>query len=138
MVQQAKDQGARCLTGGASPSGWFVEPTIFVDVSQSMNIMQEEVFGPVVAVASFKTTEEAISKANDSCYGLDSGVFTADVKESIAVAKGLSAGTVWVNCYNAISHQLPFGGYKQSGSGKDLGEAAVEEFTQLKTIRFML
>ncbi|KAM0544114.1 hypothetical protein ACHAPJ_011996 [Fusarium lateritium] len=138
MIENAKSQGATCATGGTSPGGWFIEPTIFRDVSQSMEIMQEEVFGPVVAVASFKDMDDALNKAHDTCYGLASAVFTADIKTGIRVAKELQAGSVWVNCYNQITHALPFGGYRQSGNGKDLGSEALDEFLQTKTVRFML
>ena len=138
MIENAKSQGAVCASGGHSPEGWFVEPTIFRDVKQSMDIMREEVFGPVVAVAPFKDVADVLKMAHDTCYGLAAAVFTSDIKQGIRMAKGLEAGTVWVNCYNMISHQLPFGGYKQSGNGKDLGEEAIAEFTQTKAVRFML
>lgn len=136
MIETAKAEGAVCVTGGKSSSGWFIEPTIFRDVRQDMTIMKEEIFGPVVAVAPFKTKEDALSMANDTCYGLAAGVFTANIKEALFLAKGMEVGTVWVNCYNALTHQLSFGGFKQSGNGKDLGQAAIEEFTQTKTVRF--
>ncbi|EXJ86747.1 hypothetical protein A1O3_03701 [Capronia epimyces CBS 606.96] len=135
IIQEAKAEGAVCIAGGKSPYGWFVEPTIFKDVKSTMKIAREEVFGPVVVVAPFDDEGEAIQMANDSCYGLAAGVFTSDIKEAIRITKGVAAGTVWVNCYNAISHQLPFGGYKQSGIGKDLGQASVDEFSQVKTVR---
>ncbi|KAI8235710.1 Aldehyde dehydrogenase [Colletotrichum sp. SAR 10_86] len=138
MIENAKTQGAICATGGRSPSGWFIEPTIFRDVKMDMEIAREEVFGPVVAVASFRDEEEALAMAHDTCYGLAAAVFTSDIKQGIKMAKELEAGTVWVNCYNKISHALPFGGYRQSGNGKDLGEDAIYGFTQLKTIGIML
>ncbi|KAI8174300.1 Aldehyde dehydrogenase [Colletotrichum sp. SAR 10_77] len=138
MIEKAKTQGAICATGGRSPSGWFIEPTIFRDVKMDMEIAREEVFGPVVAVASFRDEEEALAMAHDTCYGLAAAVFTSDIKQGIKMAKELEAGTVWVNCYNKISHALPFGGYRQSGNGKDLGEDAIYGFTQLKTVGIML
>ncbi|KAI8317689.1 Aldehyde dehydrogenase [Colletotrichum sp. SAR11_240] len=138
MIEKAKTQGAICATGGRSLSGWFIEPTIFRDVKMDMEIAREEVFGPVVAVASFRDEEEALAMAHDTCYGLAAAVFTSDIKQGIKMAKELEAGTVWVNCYNKISHALPFGGYRQSGNGKDLGEDAIYGFTQLKTIGIML
>lgn len=138
MIENAKTQGAICATGGRSPSGWFIEPTIFRDVKVDMGIAREEIFGPVVAVASFRDEEEALEMAHDTCYGLAAAVFTSDIKQGIKMAKELEAGTVWVNCYNKISHALPFGGYRQSGNGKDLGEDAIYGFTQLKTIGIML
>ncbi|KAJ0380331.1 hypothetical protein COL26b_001447 [Colletotrichum chrysophilum] len=138
MIEKAKTQGAICATGGRSPSDWFIEPTIFRDVKMDMEIAREEVFGPVVAVASFRDEEEALEMAHDTCYGLAAAVFTSDIKQGIKMAKELEAGTVWVNCYNKISHALPFGGYRQSGNGKDLGEDAIYGFTQLKTVGIML
>ncbi|KAH0442454.1 aldehyde dehydrogenase (NAD+) [Colletotrichum camelliae] len=138
MIEKAKTQGAICATGGRSPSGWFIEPTIFRDVKMDMEIAREEVFGPVVAVASFRNEEEVLAMAHDTCYGLAAAVFTSDIKQGIKMAKELEAGTVWVNCYNKISHALPFGGYRQSGNGKDLGEDAIYGFTQLKTVGIML
>ncbi|KAI8314055.1 Aldehyde dehydrogenase [Colletotrichum sp. SAR11_59] len=138
MIEKAKAQGAICATGGRSPSDWFIEPTIFRDVKMDMEIVREEVFGPVVAVASFRDEEEALEMAHDTCYGLAAAVFTSDIKQGIKMAKELEAGTVWVNCYNKISHALPFGGYRQSGNGKDLGEDAIYGFTQLKTVGIML
>jgi aldehyde dehydrogenase (NAD+) len=138
IIHRAKQEGAVCTAGGRSPGGWFIEPTIFRDVKQSMSIMKEEVFGPVVAVAPFKDVEDVLEMANDTCYGLAAAVFTSNIQRGIYMAKGMQAGSVWVNCYNAISHALPFGGWKESGSGKDLGEEALGEFTQLKTVRFML
>lgn len=138
MIEKAKTQGAICATGGRSPSDWFIEPTIFRDVKMDMNIAREEVFGPVVAVAYFRDQEEALAMAHDTCYGLAAAVFTSDIKQGIKMAKQLEAGTVWVNCYNKISHALPFGGYRQSGNGKDLGEDAIYGFTQLKIVGIML
>ncbi|KAJ3962371.1 hypothetical protein N0V92_000945 [Colletotrichum tropicale] len=138
MVEKAKSQGAICVFGGRSPSGWFIEPTIFRDVKMDMEIAREEVFGPVVAIASFRDEEEALAMAHDTCYGLAAAVFTSDIKQGIKMAKELEAGTVWVNCYNKISYALPFGGYRQSGNGKDLGEDAIYGFTQLKTVGIML
>lgn len=138
MIAHAKAAGCRCILGGHRGPGWSVEPTIFRDVTQSAALMREEVFGPVAAIASFKTAEEALEKANDSCYGLAAAVFTRDLELGLRMAKELKAGSVWLNGYNAISHQLPFGGYKESGNGKDLGQEALDEFTQMKQIRVML
>lgn len=137
MIEKAKSEGAVCATGGQSPSGWFIEPTIFRDVTQAMSIAKEEVFGPVAIVAPFKTTEDALSLANDTNYGLAAGVFTERLSEALYLVRGIEAGSIWVNCYNKISHQLPFGGVKESGDGRDLGEAAIEEFQQGKTVRLM-
>lgn len=138
MIEHAKSQGAKCIAGGRSGEGWFVEPTIFSDVTQSMDLMRHEVFGPVVAIAPFDEVDEVLRMANDSCYGLAAGVFTSVMKQGLYMARELEAGSVWVNCYSAISHALPFGGYKESGNGRDLGEAALDEFTHLKTVRLRL
>jgi aldehyde dehydrogenase (NAD+) len=138
MIQRAKADGVRVVTGGTSPEGWFIEPTIFRDVKSSAEIMQEEVFGPVVAVASFKDIDDVLEKAHGTIYGLAAAVFTSDIKRGIRLSKMLQAGSVWVNNYNMISHALPFGGYGQSGNGKDLGSEGIEGYTQLKTVRFSL
>jgi aldehyde dehydrogenase (NAD+) len=138
MIEKALQEGAICATGRKGDfGGWFIKPTVLRDVHQNMTIMKEEVFGPVVAVAPFKNKEDVLELANDTCYGLAAGIFTNRIHEALLLTREIQAGTVWINCYNAISHQLPFGGYKQSGNGKDLGEAALGEFTQTKTVRFM-
>lgn len=138
IIERAKSDGTICVAGGRSPNGWFIEPTIFRDVKQSTELMQDEVFGPVAAVAPFKDMDDVLEKAHDTCYGLVAAVFTSDLTRGVRMAKELRAGSVWVNCYNMISHQLPFGGYRQSGKGRDLGYEALEGFTQLKTVRFRL
>lgn len=138
MIQRAKSDGVGVVTGGTSPDGWFIEPTIFRDVKSSVEIMQQEVFGPVVAVAPFKDINDVLEKAHDTIYGLAAAVFTSDIKRGIRLSKMLQAGSVWVNNYNMISHALPFGGYGQSGNGKDLGSEGIKGYTQLKTVRFSL
>lgn len=138
MIDEAKAQGATLVTGGTSPRGWFIEPTIFRDVGQDMEIMREEVFGPVAAVAPFEDAADALRKVNDTRYGLAAGVFTSDMKKGIRMAKDIEAGTVWVNGYNMLTHQMGFGGYKDSGIGKDLGEDVLGEFTNTKAVRIKL
>lgn len=138
MLDRAKSDGARVVVGGTNPHSWFIEPTIFRDVKQSSEIMQDEVFGPVVAVASFKDVEDVVQKAHDTVYGLAAAVFTSDISTGLRMAKELQAGSVWVNCYNRITHAIPFGGYNQSGTGKDLGYEGIEGYTQLKAVRFHL
>ncbi|CAK7272487.1 aldehyde dehydrogenase (NAD(P)(+)) ald5 [Sporothrix epigloea] len=139
-VKSGKDEGATVITGGDrhGNKGYFIQPTIFADVSQDMKIMKEEIFGPVAAVAKFKDIDEVIALGNDSNYGLAAAVHTKDLNTAIRVSNALRAGTVWVNCYNALHHQLPFGGYKESGIGRELGEAALANYTQNKSVAIKL
>lgn len=139
-IATGKKEGARCILGGTAPdsgelkAGYFVEPTIFVDVDNGMAIAQEEIFGPVVSVLRFKTEEEAIQLANQSKYGLAGAVWSQDAEKAMRVARKLRTGTVWINEYHLISEKAPFGGYKQSGLGRELGEDALEEYTEIKHI----
>ena len=136
----AKEEGARLLLGGAAASnpecgnGWFIEPTIFGDVDNGMRIAQEEVFGPVLSVIRFKDEEDALRIANDVRFGLGSGVWTSDIGRAFRVSERLQAGTVWVNTYRAVSFMSPFGGYKDSGLGRENGAQAIREFLQTKSV----
>ncbi|KAI7931894.1 aldehyde dehydrogenase [Pyricularia oryzae] len=134
-IKSGKEEGATVETGGErhGDKGYFIQPTIFSNVRPEMKIMKEEIFGPVVAMAKFKTEEEVIALANDTNYGLAAAVHTKDLNTSIRVSNALKAGTVWVNCYNMLHHQLPFGGFKESGIGRELGEAALANYTQNKS-----
>jgi aldehyde dehydrogenase (NAD+) len=139
-IEHGKNEGATLETGGArhGKEGYFIQPTIFSNVTPEMKIMQEEIFGPVCSIAKFKDEAEAISVANDSTYGLAAAVHTSNLNTAIRVANSLKAGTVWVNQYNMLHHQLPFGGYKESGIGRELGEAALANYTQTKTVSIRL
>ena len=136
----AKDEGASCLLGGRAAQrpecgdGWFVEPTIFDDVTNDMRIAQEEVFGPVLSVLRFGDEDEAVAIANDVMYGLAAGIWTQNIRRSITVADRLQAGTVWVNTYRAVSFMSPFGGYKMSGLGRENGADAIREYLQTKSV----
>ncbi|KAL2106117.1 hypothetical protein VUR80DRAFT_7255 [Thermomyces stellatus] len=135
-IKSGKEDGAKVEVGGErhGDKGYFIQPTIFSDVKPDMKIMREEIFGPVCAIAKFKDESEVLAHANDSTYGLAAAVHTKDVKTAIRVSNALSAGTVWVNCYNVLHHQQPFGGYKESGIGRELGEAALANYTQTKSV----
>ena len=140
-IKIAKDEGAETLLGGGpasrpecGDSEYFVEPTIFGNVTNNMRIAQEEVFGPVLSIIKFKDEEEAISIANDIAFGLAAGVWTQSVKRAIKVSNAIRAGTVWVNTYRAVSFTSPFGGYKQSGLGRENGIEAIKEFLQTKSV----
>jgi len=139
-IEIAKSEGARCVLGGKASdrpgceTGWFVEPTIFANVTNDMRIAQEEVFGPILAVIPFKDEDEAIKIANDSPYGLAAGLWTQNIGRALRVSKALQAGTVWVNTYRMLSYMSPFGGYKRSGIGRENGNHALLEFVQQKSV----
>ncbi|KAE9403857.1 aldehyde dehydrogenase [Gymnopus androsaceus JB14] len=129
--------GANAFIGGERHSlseGFFIEPTIFADCTPAMKIVQEEIFGPVAAVIKFKTEEEVIEMANDTDYGLACAVFTENVSRAIRVSNALEAGMAWVNCNVSGEHNVPFGGYKQSGIGRELGAYAIDTYTQVKAV----
>jgi len=139
-IAEGKKEGATVETGGErhGEEGYFIQPTIFSNVTEDMKIMQEEIFGPVCAIAKFKTEEEVIKIGNNSAYGLAAAVHTKNLNTAIRVANSLRAGTVWVNSYNLLNHQVPFGGYKESGMGRELGEAALANYTQNKSVSIRL
>uniref|UniRef100_A0A8C6UCY0 aldehyde dehydrogenase (NAD(+)) n=1 Tax=Neogobius melanostomus TaxID=47308 RepID=A0A8C6UCY0_9GOBI len=135
-ISTGKKEGARLVCGGgvASDRGYFIQPTVFGDVQDDMIIAREEIFGPVMQILKFKTMEEVIERANDSKYGLAAAVFTKDIDKAHYVSNGLRAGTVWINCYDVFGVQAPFGGYKASGNGRELGEYGLEGYTEVKTV----
>jgi aldehyde dehydrogenase (NAD+) len=139
-IDEGKKAGAKVETGGErhGDKGYFIQPTIFSNVTEDMKIMQEEIFGPVCSIAKFKTEEDIIKIGNGTTYGLAAAVHTTNLNTAIRVSNGLKAGTVWVNCYNLLHHQVPFGGYKESGIGRELGEAALANYTQTKSVRIRL
>ncbi|SCU83911.1 Aldehyde dehydrogenase [Cupriavidus necator] len=135
-IDIARQEGATCVLGG-KPSdigGLFVEPTVFTDVTPAMRIAQEEVFGPVLAVIRFRDESEAIEIANGTAYGLGAGVWTRDIGRAFRVSRQIEAGTVWVNTYRAVSFMSPFGGYKDSGIGRENGIGAIREYLQTKSV----
>lgn len=131
-----KKQGARCVTGGerAFEKGYFVKPTVFGDVKDDMAIATDEIFGPVASVFRFEALDEVVQRANDTPYGLAAAVWTRDIGKAHAIADRVKAGTVWVNCYNVVDPAAPFGGFKMSGIGRELGEKALDNYTELKTV----
>ena len=135
-IDGAKAEGATVATGGARAldGGYFVQPTVFVDTHESMRIVREEVFGPVLVAVPFDDVEEAIRQANDTPYGLAASVWSNDLSAVHRIVPRLQAGTVWVNAHNVLDNALPLGGLKQSGQGRDLGRAAVESYSELKSV----
>ncbi len=127
---------ATCITGGArfGDKGWFVQPTIFTDVRNDMRIAREEIFGPVSTVLKFSDISDVIKQANATMYGLAAAVWTSDITKAFAVADGVRAGTVWVNCYNTFDPAAPFGGYKFSGHGRENGKEALDAYSEIKTV----
>jgi len=129
-------RGTRLQTGGGrwGDRGYFVQPTVFSEVTDDMKICKEEIFGPVQVIQKFSTVEEVIERANKNNYGLAAAVFTKDVGTAIYMSNSIRAGTVWVNCYDVLEAQVPFGGYKMSGQGRELGEYGLEAYTEVKTV----
>ena len=135
-IELGQKEGAKMLCGGkrSGDRGYFIEPTVFADVTDNMTIAKEEIFGPVMSILKFKTIDEVIERANKSSYGLGAGVVTKSIDNAVKIANALLAGTVYVNCYDVFRPNTPFGGFKNSGIGRELGEYALKNFTEVKTV----
>jgi aldehyde dehydrogenase (NAD+) len=139
-IEKGKAEGARCVTGGGrfGKKGYFIQPTVFADVTDKMTIAVEEIFGPVMQVMKFKNVDEVVDRANTTDYGLAAAVWTRDIAKAHSIANRLRAGTVWVNCYDVFDAAAPFGGYKASGIGRELGEKGIDSYTEFKTVTVAL
>jgi phenylacetaldehyde dehydrogenase len=135
-LESGRADGATAVTGGGrhGDTGYFVEPTVITNARPEMKIMREEIFGPVVVAAPFSSLDEIAAAANDTEYGLGAGIWTKDISKAHALAKKIRAGTVWINCYNVFDAALPFGGYKQSGWGREMGHEVLEAYTEVKAV----
>ncbi|MGH0161715.1 UNVERIFIED_CONTAM: hypothetical protein FKN15_041665 [Acipenser sinensis] len=140
LIDSGRREGARLEYGGSAieDRGLFIQPTIFSGVKDHMRIAKEEIFGPVQCIFKFKSQEEVIKRANSTQYGLAAAVFTKSMDKALSAASALESGTVWINCYNALHAQAPFGGYKMSGNGRELGEYALAEYTEVKAVTIKL
>jgi aldehyde dehydrogenase (NAD+) len=135
-IESGRAEGANLVCGGerVGNRGYFIQPTVFADVQDDMKIAREEIFGPVMSIIPFKTLDEVVARANRTTYGLAAAVWTHDITKAHAIADGVRAGTVWVNCYNVLDTRAPFGGFKQSGIGRELGEYGLQQYTEVKTV----
>jgi len=135
-IESGRSEGAKMVCGGerVGDRGYLIQPTVFADVQDDMKIAQEEIFGPVMSIIPFNGVEEIVARANNTTYGLAAAVWTRDIKKAHAIANSVRAGTVWVNCYNVLDTRAPFGGFKQSGIGRELGEYGLQQYTEVKTV----
>ena len=140
FLESGRDEGATALAGGGrfGDRGFFIEPTVLINTHAGMKVVREEIFGPVVVAAPFSDLDEIAAQANDSEYGLGAGIWTKDISKAHALAKKLRAGTVWINCYNVFDAALPFGGYKQSGWGREMGHEVLNNYTEVKAVTTLL
>jgi aldehyde dehydrogenase (NAD+) len=139
-IDLGKKEGAQCVTGGKrfGDRGFFVEPTLFTGVQDEMSIAKEEIFGPVLSVLKFKDVDEIIERGNNTFYGLAAAVWTRDIGKAHHLAAKIKAGTVWINCYDVFDAGAPFGGFKMSGMGRELGEKGLDAYTETKTVTVSL
>src|SRR5213082_2669025 len=139
-IDAGKQAKAKLVAGGnrVGDKGYFIEPTVFAEVQDNMKIAQEEIFGPVMTILKFKDLDEVVERANKTMYGLAAAVWTKDITKAHAIADRVRAGTVWVNCYDVFDAGAPFGGFKRSGMGRELGEKALDNYTELKTVTVSL
>ncbi len=139
-IESGMREGSQLLCGGnrVGKRGFFIAPTVFGDVQDHMKIAQEEIFGPVMSIIKFKDLDEVIRRANSTMYGLAAAVWTRDITKAHAIARNVRAGTIWLNCYNIIDPAVPFGGFKQSGVGRELGEYGLQQYTEIKTVTVKL
>jgi aldehyde dehydrogenase (NAD+) len=135
-IDAGQRDGARMLLGGqrVGSRGYFIQPTIFSDVKDEMTIAREEIFGPVMSILKFKDVDEVIARGNRTFYGLAAAVWTRDISKAIRLSNALRAGTVWVNCFDVFDASAPFGGFKMSGIGRELGQYALQLYTEVKTV----
>ncbi|MBV8828251.1 MAG: aldehyde dehydrogenase family protein, partial [Acidobacteriaceae bacterium] len=139
-VDAGKKEGAKLMCGGerVGERGYFVAPTVFADVKDEMKIAQEEIFGPVMSIMKFRDMDDLVERANKTIYGLAAAVWTRDIGKAHRIANDVRAGTVWVNCYDVFDAAAPFGGFKQSGIGRELGEYGLQQYSEIKTVTVRL
>ena len=136
LIESGKKEGAKLECGGkrVGDKGFYIEPTVFSDVKDDMQIAQEEIFGPVMQILKFKTIDEVIQRANNTNYGLAASIFTQNLDNAMTLAQSIRAGTIWINCYDVLEAQAPFGGFKESGNGRELGEYGLQQYTEVKCV----
>lgn len=139
-IESGMREGAQMLCGGnrVGDRGYFIQPTVFANVRDDMKIAREEIFGPVMSIIKFKDIDDVVQRANNTIYGLAAAVWTKDISKAHAIANNVRAGTVWINCYDVFNAAAPFGGFKQSGMGRELGEYGLQQYTEIKTVTMKL